>query len=445
QYWGADRNNWNAVAFTNPKYQNVKDYIDSIHQENAKVMISVWPSFGGKSEIYKELEKNKLLYNMYTFPVQKNVKVYDAFNPKARDIYWKYMYNNLFKAGIDGWWLDAVEPVQKNIIAGDPDKQGQELAYKDKTINTSNVQTYAGSFQSMANAYPLATVQGVYDHQRAVEKDKRAIILTRSGFVGQQRNAAVLWSGDINGTWAVLKAQIPAAINMSYSGMPYWNSDIGGFYTSKFYPKGTQDPKFQELYIRWFQFGVFTAMLRAHGTNIAREIYQFGNPGDKTFDILHQYINLRYTLLPYIYSQTWQTTKTSKPLMKGLAMNYPNDTKVYDNANEFLFGENILVSPVADSITELNASTIKHTTYLPIGDDWFDSWTNKKYSGGQDVTQDVSLEQIPLFVKAGTILPLAPVKQHTDIKYFDTLTLHIYSGKNGSFQLYEDEGDNYNY
>lgn len=451
QYWGADNNNWNAVDFTNPKYSTVKKYIDSIHQDNAKIMISVWPSFGSQSKIYQELEKNKFLYDFYTYPVQPNVKVYDAFNPKARDIYWKYMNNNLFKLGIDAWWLDAVEPVQKNIVSGDPSKSGQELFYKDKTINTANVKTFAGSFQSMANAYPLATVEGVYLHQRETDANKRAIILTRSGFAGQQRNGAVLWSGDINGTWEVLKAQIPAAINLSYSGIPYWNSDIGGFYTNKFYPKGAKDPKYQELYVRWFQFGVFTAMLRAHGTNIAREIYRFGAPGDLSFDILHDYINLRYQLLPYIYSNSWQATKHLSPLIKGLAMNYEKDTAVYNNTTEFLFGDNILVSPITNPINPNDSMGLSlskkqtHESYLPKGDDWFNYWTNEKANGGTTIKQEVGIEKIPLFIKAGTILPLAPVKQYSSIKNFDTLTLKVYSGKNGSFELYEDEGDNYNY
>ncbi|MDI3319410.1 TIM-barrel domain-containing protein [Pinibacter soli] len=436
QYWGEDQADWNAVRFGNPRFPDPKKMIDSVHNMNAHIIISVWPSFGYKTKIYKELEAKNMLFNFQTWP-PKDVKVYDAFNPEARDIYWSHMKNDIFSLGMDGWWLDATEP---------------EKAGPDLVIDAQS--TYAGSFQKVGNAFPIATTGGVSDHQKQLTKDKRVFILTRSAFAGQQRYATMLWSGDIQGKWDVLRAQIAAGCNLSLSGIPYWNTDVGGFFTGNNYPLGVKDPAYKELYVRWFQFATFCPMLRSHGTNTPREIYQLGNRGEWAFDAVEKYINLRYQLLPYIYSCAWQVTSQHLTMTRALAMDFASDKNVWDVNNQYMFGKSLLVCPVTDSlytsraggVAETNFSNVKTTSvYLPSGADWFDFWTGEKMKGGQQVSKQVPIDIIPVFVKSGTILPVAASKQFALEHADSTLEIRVYEGANGEFILYEDEGDNYNY
>jgi len=436
QYWGENWADWNAVQFGNPRFPDPKKMIDSVHNLNAHIIISVWPSFGYKTKIYEELEKNNMLFNFQTWP-EKNVKVYDPFNPAARDIYWSHMQNDIFSLGMDGWWLDATEP---------------EKAGPDSLIDAQA--THAGSFKKVGNAFPIATTGGVSDHQKAFTKDKRVFILTRSAFAGQQRYGTMTWSGDIKGRWDVLRAQIAAGCNLSLSGIPYWNTDIGGFSSIDNYRLGIKDPAYKELYVRWFQFGTFSPMLRSHGTNTPREIYQLGNRGDWAFDAVEKYINLRYQLLPYIYSSAWQVTSQHSTLMLALAMDFSSDKKVWDTNNEYMFGKSLLVCPVTDSMYTSRAegaaktdfSNVKSTTvYLPSEADWFDFWTGEKIKGGQQISKQVPVDVIPVFVKSGTILPVANSKQYALESADTTLEIRVYEGADGEFTLYEDEGDNYNY
>ena len=262
RYWGEDHKDWNAVEFRNPKFPDPKKMMEEVHHLNAHAIISVWPSFGPATGIYADLKAlNKLMIHE-TFPQDNGVKVYDTYDPIARDIYWKYMNKNMFSIGMDGWWLDATEPEHSPAKEGDLD-----------------FQTYLGSFRKVRNAFPLVSVGGVYDHQRQETSDKRVFILTRSAFAGQQRYAAQAWSGDVVSDWDVLRNQIPAALNISLTGIPYWNSDIGGFFSDRKFPEGVKDPAFHELYVRWMQFAAFTGMMRSHGTNTPREIFMFGERG----------------------------------------------------------------------------------------------------------------------------------------------------------------------
>ncbi|HTN35765.1 MAG TPA: TIM-barrel domain-containing protein [Arachidicoccus sp.] len=442
QYWGVN-DNWNATRFDNPSFSDPVSMIHSVHQMHAKLLISVWPSFGGKSKIYQEMNSKNMLFNFPTFPRMKSVKVYDAFNPEARNVYWKYLNKNLFMKGIDGWWLDATEPEQINTGKGhEPD------AFNTAFIK--DTKTYLGNYRSFTNAFPFETVNGVYTHQRAASSDKRVFILTRSAFAGQQRDGSMVWSGDITSSWQTLKRQIPAALNYSLSGLPYWNADIGGFFSGTNYPGGNKDLLYRELYIRWLQFGVFTAMMRSHGTNTPREIYQFGKPGDITFDIIRKYIGWRYTLEPYIYSTAWNITAKNASLMRALVMDYPGDKNVYDLGSEYLFGNAILVAPITDSIFDKTsdsldlASTVKQKIYLPRGD-WYDYNTDKRLGGHRTIVQAYTLTTMPVFVKSGSIIPLATVSEYSSIQHFKNLTIKVYPGRNADFELYEDEGDNYNY
>jgi len=438
RYWGMEEDTWNATEFGNPNFSDPKGMIDKIHNQHAHVMISVWPSFGEKTAIYDELNQNKMLYDFKTWPSTDKVKVYDAFNEKARDIYWKYMNKNLFSIGMDAWWLDATEPEQG-------DRQGK----------IDSTQTSLGSFKRFANAFPLQTNKGVYENQRKTSSDKRVFILTRSAFTGQQRYGASTWSGDIDGNWEVFHNQIAAGVNFSLSGIPYWTTDIGGFWVRpELYPKGVADPAYQELYVRWFQFGAFSPLFRSHGTNTPREIYQFGKKGYWAYDVQEKYINLRYRLLPYIYSQSWCVTSKGASVIRGLVMDFPTDTTALNVANQYMFGPSLLVTPVSEALYswqngklwESDFSTTKSTSvYLPESQGWFDFWTGEKYTGGKHVLKQTPMDILPLYVKAGSIIPMGPTMQYATEKKADPIELRVYTGADAEFTLYEDENDNYNY
>jgi alpha-D-xyloside xylohydrolase len=295
---------------------------------------------------------------------------------------------------------------------------------------------------------------GVYQHQRATTSDKRVFILARSAFAGQQRYGATMWSGDVSSRWDVLHNQISGGLNLSLSGLPYWNSDIGGFFSGGKYPKGVNDPAFRELYVRWLQFATFCTMMRSHGTDTPREIYQFGQKGDWAYDAIEKFINLRYRLFPYNYSNAWQITSHAGTMMRALMMDFPSDKKVWNINNEYMFGKSILVCPVTDSMytsrsngeTKVDFNTIKkQKLYLPNGTQWFDFWTGEKINGGQEIEKETPIDIMPLYVKAGSILPMGPFEQYSNEKKPDSLEIRIYEGADGSFTLYEDEGDNYNY
>lgn len=421
RYWGEDHKDWNAVEFRNPKFPDPKKMMEEVHHLNAHAIISVWPSFGPATGIYADLKAlNKLMIHE-TFPQDNGVEVYDTYDPIARDIYWKYMNKNMFSIGMDGWWLDATEPEHSPVKEGDLD-----------------FQTYLGSFRKVRNAFPLVSVGGVYDHQRQETSDKRVFILTRSAFAGQQRYAAQAWSGDVVSDWDVLRNQIPAALNVSLTGIPYWNSDIGGFFSGRKFPEGVKDPAFHELYVRWMQFAAFTGMMRSHGTNTPREIFMFGERGYWAFDAQEKMINLRYRLLPYIYSTSWEVTSNGGSLMRALFSDFPEDKKVTDIGDEYMFGKSILVAPVISEVK-------RRSLYLPEGTQWIDFWTGEKQKGGQEISREAPIDIIPLYVKAGSIIPAGPSVQFATEKSWDDLQVRIYPGADGEFTLYEDEDDNYNY
>lgn len=421
RYWGENHKDWNAVEFRNPKFSDPKKMMEEVHRLNAHAIISVWPSFGPETEIYAELKAQNKLMVHETFPQNNGVKVYDTYDPVARDIYWKYMNKNMFSIGMDGWWLDATEPEHGPIKEGDLD-----------------FHTYLGSFRKVRNAFPIVSVGGVYDHQRQETSDKRVFILTRSAFAGQQRYAAQAWSGDVVSDWGVLRNQIPAALNISLTGIPYWNSDIGGFFSANKFPEGVKDSAFHELYVRWMQFATFTGMMRSHGTNTPREIFMFGERGYWAFDAQEKMINLRYHLLPYIYSTSWKITSEGGSLMRALFSDFPEDKKVLDLGDEYLFGKSILVAPVT-------SETRSRSLYLPAGTQWIDFWTGEVQDGGHEITRETPVDIIPLYVKAGSIIPVGPAVQFATEKPWDDLQLRIYPGADGEFTLYEDEDDNYNY
>lgn len=471
QYWGHNYL-WNAMDFQNPTFNNPQKMIDDIHALNAHMAISIWSSFGPMTKPYRELDKKGMLFDFTTWPQSgvdswppdmnypSGVRVYDAYHPEARDIYWKYLNEGVFKHGMDAWWMDSTEP--------------DHLDWKPEDMDTK---TYLGSFRKVRNAYPLLTVGGVYDHQRAVTSDKRVFILTRSGFLGQQRYGSNVWSGDVASTWESFRNQIPAGLNFSLCGMPHWNSDIGGFFAGHYNKRWNDDsasknPSYQELYVRWLQFGTFNPMMRSHGTDVYREIYQFGKKGEPVYDAIEKMINLRYALLPYIYSTSWEVTNRQSSFMRALVMDFVEDKKVWSINDAYMFGKSILVAPVVcaqytpETVvkvseeegwsrdgakkTETNAAvdftkTKSTNVYLPAGTIWYDFWTNEKHDGGREITKDATLDIIPLYVRAGSIIPVGPQVQFATEKPWSHLELKVYTGANGSFILYEDELDNYNY
>lgn len=436
QYWG-NNYHWNAMEFLNPGFYDPQKMVDDVHGLNAHMIISVWNSFGPMTKQYKELGKINALFNFETWPQSgseiwpprmdypSGVRVYDAFNPAARNIYWNYLDKGLFSLGIDGWWIDSSEPDHFNPKQSDFDAT-----------------TYLGSFRKVRNAFPLMTVEGVAEHQRKKTSEKRVFILTRSAFAGQQRYGANTWSGDVVASWDALRNQISAGLNMSLCGIPYWNCDIGGFFLWNF-KNPLENPDYRELHVRWVEFGTFTPMMRSHGEGAPRELYQFGQKGDPVYDAIEKYIILRYSLLPYIYSTSWNVTAHRSTMMRALVMDFAHDKQALDINDEYMFGKSLLVSPVTQPMN--SSPVISKDVYLPKGSDWYDFWTGEKFNGGQTIKKEVPLDIIPLYVKAGSILPIGPKVQYATEKKWDDLEIRIYEGANGEFTLYEDENDNYNY
>ncbi|MBD5321417.1 MAG: glycoside hydrolase family 31 protein [Bacteroides sp.] len=421
QYWGEDNHQWNAVEFLNPKFPDPAGMMRRIHDLNAHATISIWPSFGPNTSIYRAFEAEDKLMAHKTFPQNGDTRVYNPWDSRARDIYWGYFKRNMMSIGMDGWWLDATEPEHSPIEESDYDYE-----------------TGMGTFRSLRNSFPLVSVGGIYDHQRAHSGDRRVFILTRSAYAGQQRYGAQSWSGDVEASWETLRRQIPAALNFSLCGIPYWNSDIGGFYTWRDYPDGIKDPAYQELYTRWMQFGGFTGMMRSHGTNCPREIWQFGTAGSPVYDAQAKAINLRYRFLPYIYSAAWDVTNEGASLMRPLYADYASDPRSVSIDNQYLFGKSVLVAPMV-------TSGVSRDVYLPEGNSWIDFWTGRTIPGGSDIKADAPLDIIPLYVKAGSILPMGPQVQYAAERPWDDMQIRVYPGADGEFTLYEDEGDNYNY
>lgn len=422
QYWGKD-STWNAMTFDPATFPRPQKMIDSVHKMNSHIFIVAWPGFGPLTKQYKEFKDKNMLINFDTWPPKAGVKPYDVYHPVARDIYWDYLNKGIFSLGSDAWWLDSSEPDHINM--------------KDKDFDQP---TYLGTLRSVRNAFPLQHVGGVYDHQRKTTSAKRVFILTRSAFAGQQRYSANTWSGDVVSNWDVFRRQIPAGLNFSLCGIPYWNTDIGGFFAGAFVKGGgAKNPDFQDLYTRWMQFAAFTPLMRSHGTDIPREIYQFGKRGEWPFDVQEKFINLRYRLIPYLYSAAWTVSHNSGSMMRALYMDFPADKRVLDIDNQYMFGKSFLVSPVTEKASK------KQTVYLPAGSAWFDFWTGQLTEGGKTIERETPMDIMPLYVKAGSIIPWGPKVQYAQEKSWDNLEIRIYPGADADFVLYEDENDSYNY
>jgi alpha-D-xyloside xylohydrolase len=579
-YWGGNTN-WSGMFFDPATYPDPKGMIDRLHQEHFHLMISIWEGLGPATAIYHDMEKRGYLYSPVGWA---GFRYYDVYNPAANDLYWQYVSNGLFSKGIDGWWMDSTEPDIVNALT----KEGEEYEMKRMENN------HLGSFARYLNPYSLLVTEAVYHHQRAETDQKRVYILTRSTFAGQQRAAATTWSGDIGANWDVYKRQIAAGINHCMSGIPYWTFDIGAFNISSYegvFSNGGKDPAYQEFYTRMFQLGAFSPIFRSHGSETPREIWQFG----EFTNVLVKFDNLRYRLMPYLYSLAWQVTDQGYTIMRGLPMDFTADKKTYGIDDQYMFGPAIMVCPVTEYMlhrppensilitpehfktkdgrpgltaryygdsdykklvheqVETNVNLFWYTgwpkyitnpkfsmrwegrltptetgtyrfhfksfgpkrvfldgkeltnncvsteawtvpvelqagreydfacetanytlgafraqlfwktpelfarekvveprpqtrpVYLPAGTQWIDFWTGQSLAGGQTITADAPIDKIPLLVKAGSIIPMGPFIQYAAEKPADPIELRIYPGADGSFTLYEDENDNYDY
>jgi len=438
RYWGED-SVWNRMAFDSIRFPDPKGMVDQVHDMNAHLMIVTWPGFGPLTKQYQEFKSRNMQLNFLTWPPNSGTKPYDVYNPTARDIYWKYLNKGVFSyINNDGWWLDSSEP--------------DHIEVKDEDFEQP---TYLGPYRSVVNAFPLEHIKGVSTHQRETTDEKRVFILTRSAFAGQQRYGANSWSGDVVTDWDVLRKQISAGLNLSLCGIPHWNSDIGGFFVWNF-PGGVDNKAFHEIYVRWLQFGTFCPMMRSHGTDTPREIYQFGEKGDWTYDAIEKFINMRYRLLPYTYSTSWDVSANRSSMIRALVMDFAEDKNALDIDNQYMFGKSILVCPVTEPMyvktskdknkyidPKEDFSKVKSTeVYLPSGTVWIDFWNGKKFNGGQTISRKAPIDVIPLFVKAGSIIPWNSKVQYATEKKAHNLELRIYPGADGEFTLYEDEGDN---
>ena len=401
QYWG--KHGWGAYQWDEKFYPDPKALIQDLHDRHAKFMISVWPNPHGKAGDAIKEAKGFI-----------NREVYDATNPDIRALRWKFLNEGFFSIGTDAWWQDAAEPLD----------DGKPM--EDST-------TYLGAGNLWRNAYPLFHSECLYEGQRATDPGKRVCNLTRSAYLGQQRYGTVVWSGDVAGDWTTFRRQIPAGLNFCMTGIPYWTTDCGGFFRPS---DEYQSSDYNELQARWFEWSTFCPILRIHGYKTKTE---FWNWLPETQRILADYDAFRYRMLPYTYSAAWQVTSAGSTMMRALALDFREDQKALAVDDEYLFGPSLLVAPVTAPKAR------QREVYLPKGAGWIDLWTGASHQGGAKVLAAAPMERIPLYAKAGAILPLGPAMEWSDQKPCDPIELRIYPGADGSLSLYEDSGDGYDY
>jgi alpha-D-xyloside xylohydrolase len=433
-YW--KENEWGSQEFDKARFPNPDSMIKVLHnQYKMQFMISVWPKFYEGISTYKDFDNKGWLYTRNIANRQKDwvgpgyvSTFYDVFNENARKGFWKLLHDKLYVKGIDAWWMDASEPdILSNSSPFDRKLQMQPLA--------------TGTAAEYMNAYPLLNAQGIYEGQRGSDSSKRVLLLTRSGFAGSQRYGAVIWSGDIGSRWEDMRTQITAGMNFCISGLPWWTMDIGGFAVEKRYerPNETDLAEWRELQMRWYQWGSFLPMFRAHGQFPVREIFNIAPSDHPAYQSMLYYNKLRYRLLPYIYSLAGRVYQEDYTMMRGLVMDFAHDKKVWNVGDQFMLGPSLMICPV------YTYKATARKVYLPAGQGWYDLYTGKYFEGGQEITADAPYEKVPVFVKEGSILLTGPELQYAGEKKADPVTVHVYGGKDAEFGLYEDEGMNYNY
>ncbi|MGN6211066.1 TIM-barrel domain-containing protein [Parafilimonas sp.] len=433
-YWREPE--WGSQEFDQSRFPSPDSMINVLHKKyNTQIMISVWPKFYEGISTYKQFDKKGWLYKRNIADSQRDwigkgyvSTFYDAFNKEARKGFWDLINKKIYSKGVDAWWMDASEPdILSNV---DPEKRKLQMT-----------PTALGSAAEYLNAYPLQNAKGIYEGQRSTDPGKRVFLLTRSGFTGSQRYAAAIWSGDIGATWHDMKNQIAAGVNFSMSGLPYWTMDIGGFVVPEKFEKPNAESleEWRELMTRWSQFGAFVPLFRVHGQYPYREIFNTAPEDHPAYKSFLYYDKLRYRLLPYIYSLAGAAYHDNYTLMRGLAMDFESDTAVLNINDQYMFGPSLLINPV------YAYKQRSRELYLPKGAGWYDLYSGKFYAGGKKINADAPYERMPVFVKAGSFIPVGPELQYTAEKPADTITLNVYTGADASFNLYEDEGTNYNY
>jgi alpha-D-xyloside xylohydrolase len=591
QYWGgANDGTWSGMIWNKERYPDPQALTNTLHDElHVKLMNSIWPSIGDDTELAHELDGKGLRFTPLHW-ISNKAHIYDAYSPEGRAIYFKHIKKGLLDVGVDALWMDGTE-VEVRGASHDP----YEVEADIKSLGRNAL----GDFTRYLNPYSLVTTQGTYEGQRA-SSNKRVFTLTRSAWAGQQRYAALPWSGDTNASWNTLHAQIAGGINIAMSGLPYWTQDTGGFFVN--YADGEKNPEYQELFARWHQFGAFNPICRIHGTNIEREPYIFKESAPEIYQSLLDAAHLRYRLLPYIYGLAWMSTNQSYTMMRGLAMDFPDDREIRKTDDAYLFGPAFLVHPITramyhvgpptpptiptealqtqdgkpgieveyfegtnfeKSAGKLVDSKVEYTwpgpplaqppaglksldyfsarwtgfltapeegeyeiglqgddgfrlwiddklviqdwdfgasryrgarvvlhqgqkaaikieffngtanrdlrlswrtpsaikqyestkpvldnsyvTYLPKGAGWYDFWTDKRYDGGQTVTGHYTLNTMPLYVRAGSIVPMGTVMQYATEKLDAPYEVRVYPGANARFTIYEDDNETYNY
>ncbi len=435
---------WGQKTFDSGRFPDAQAMTDKLHELGAHLMISIWPNMVGHSENHKEMKAHNGLF--------QRSEIYNAFDPEARKLYWKQVKEGLLSKGVDAWWCDSSEPYTpewNNPVKPEPD---QNLTAFHNTCRTYMDEVYT-------NAYPYMHAKTIYEGQRETDGQKRVVNLTRSGYTGIQKYGTILWSGDTSAKWSTLKKQIASGLNYCASGCPYWTLDIGAFFVKQGhmwfwdgdYENGCSDFGYRELYTRWYQLGAFLPVFRAHGTDCRREIWNYGKKGEIFYDALEKITHLRYQLMPYIYSLAGMVSQKHGTILKLLAFDFIKDSKVYDIEDQFMFGPSLMICPVtapmyyeADNKPIAGAAKTRKV-YLPAGSDWYDFWSEKKFTGGQTIEADAPIDRIPIYVKAGSILPMSENIQHTGQMKNDWFQLVVYPGEDGSFTLYQDERDGYGY
>lgn len=437
-------NAWGSHEFDPVRFPQPKQMVDSIHDMNAHVMVSVWPKFYATTEHFKEFDRNGW---MYQGAIRDSIKdwvgpgylgsFYDAYDPDARKLFWSQMNDHYMPLGIDAWWMDASEP---NI------RDCTDIQYRKDLITP----TALGPSTKYFNAYALMNAEAIYDGQRGVDPDKRVFLLTRSGFSGLQRYSTATWSGDIATRWEDMEAQIAAGLNFAVSGIPYWTMDIGGFCVEDRYvdaqkkfnetAEENEDLKeWRELNTRWYQFGAFAPLFRAHGQWPFREVYNIAPEDHPAYKSIVDYTKLRYRMMPYIYSLAGKTYFDDYTIMRPMVMDFTEDINTRNLKDQYMFGTAFLVAPV------YKYGTRNRDVYFPENEVWYDFYTGKSINGGKTMNVEAPYERIPLFVRAGSIVPMGGEIQYASQPTDEPVTILVYAGKDGKFNLYEDEGTNYNY
>lgn len=433
-YWPEDK--WGDHDFDPARFPDPEGLVKELHDDlNTRIMISVWPKFYVGTTHYEQFRENGWLYMRNVEKKERDwvgrgyhSTFYDPYSPGARDLFWKQIDDKLFSKGFDAWWLDATEPdIHSNL---------------SREENLQRIgPTALGTGARYRNTFSLMNAKGIYEGQRQTNPDQRVFILTRSAYAGQQRYSAATWSGDIAARWYDMKVQISAGLNVGLSGIPYWTMDIGGFSTESRYQnaKGEDLDEWREQSTRWYQFGTFCPLYRSHGEFPYREVFNIAPEDHPAYQSILDYTQLRYRLMPYIYSLAGMVTQNDYTIMRALVLDFGQDAEVLDIGDQFMFGPSILVNPV----TTYKAR--KREVYLPAGTGWYDLKSGVYFKGGNRVKAEAPYSDIPLFVKAGSIIPFGPEIQHSDEKPADPIRLRVYTGQDADFTLYEDENVNYNY